>query len=62
VQRGTTGNAVKPPARSRATGGKEVYTLDWTPAGDVLATGSSASITNTAATNAQRFYRIRQLP
>jgi WD40 repeat protein len=24
--------------RSRASGGKEVYTLDWTPAGDVLAT------------------------
>ena len=30
--------------------------------GDVLASGASASITNTAATNAQRFYRVRQLP
>jgi WD40 repeat protein len=24
--------------RSRASGGKEVYTLNWTPAGDILAT------------------------
>ena len=31
-------------------------------AGDVLASGSSASITNTGATNLQRYYRIRQLP
>jgi photosystem II stability/assembly factor-like uncharacterized protein len=30
--------------------------------GDVLASGSSASTTNTAATNAQKYYRIRQLP
>ena len=40
-----------------------LLTTNWTDvAGDVLASGPSASITNSAATNAQRFYRIRQLP
>lgn len=40
-----------------------LLTTNWVDVpGDVLASGVSASITNPAATNSQRFYRIRQLP
>jgi hypothetical protein len=37
-------------------------TTNWFDAGDILASSASVSVTNFPATNAQRFYRVRQLP